>query len=184
MTSFNHYALGAVADWLHRSSPGSPRKRPLPCDSASRRARCPALDHAEARHVHAVRRGVRVLAARRTRRSWFRAVVPANTTAVVDLGDRDAFEVGAGTHEWRTPAAPASARPPLPGLDASLADVIDDPRAYRALLDTVAAFDADRAEAVRAETLWGANRTVATALMFVPPPLLSDVDAAIRQATA
>ncbi len=183
MTSFNHYALGAVADWLHRVvaglAPEAPGYRviriaPRPLS---------ALDHAEARHVTPYGEAS-VSWRREDEKILVRAVVPANTTAVVDLGDRDAFEVGAGTHEWRTPAAPASARPPLPGLDASLADVIDDPRAYRALLDTVAAFDADRAEAVRAETLWGANRTVATALMFVPPPLLSDVDAAIRQATA
>lgn len=52
------------------------------------------------------------------------------------------------------------------------------------MLDTVAAFDADRAEAVRAETLWGANRPVGSALMFVPPSLLAEVDAAIRRATA
>ena len=112
------------------------------------------------------------------------AVVPPNTTAVVDLPDVPATEVGSGTHEWRFAARAPSERPALDGLAASLADVIDDPRAYRALLETVARFDGDRAEAVRAETLWGANRTVGSALMFVPPSLLAEVDEALRAATA
>ena len=38
MTSFNHYALGAVADWLHRTV-GGPRARPRPATAASRRPR-------------------------------------------------------------------------------------------------------------------------------------------------
>ena len=183
MTSFNHYALGAVADWLHRTvaglapdAPGYARLRIAPRPLSG-------LDHAEARHltpygaasVGWVRDGSEVIVT---------AVVPPNTKAVVDLGRDETFEVGSGTHEWRMPAAPASVGPPLPGLDASLADVIDDPRAYRALLDTLAAFDPQRAEAVRAETLWGANRTVGSALMFVPPPVKAQVDEALRAATS
>lgn len=183
MTSFNHYALGAVADWLHRVVAGLAPE--APGYRAIRIAPRPltALAHAEARHLTPYGEAS-VAWAREGAEVVVRAVVPANTTAVVDLPGRDPFEVGSGTHEWRIPSAPASARPPLDGLEASLADVIDDPRAYRALLDTVAGFDAGRAEAVRAETLWGANRTVGTALMFVPPHVLADVDAAIRTATA
>jgi alpha-L-rhamnosidase len=183
MTSFNHYALGAVADWLHRTVAGL-----APDDAGYRRIRIaprplPALTHAEARHVTPygeasvawVREGGQVVV---------RAVVPANTTAVVDLPGSAPIEVGSGAHEWRFDAEPAVERPALDGLAASLADVIDDPRAYRALLDTVARFDEGRAEAVRAETVWGANRSVGSALMFVPPSLLADVDEALRAATA
>lgn len=183
MTSFNHYALGAVADWLHRTvaglapdEPGYRRIRIAPCPLSS-------LSHAEARHVTPYG-PASVSWAREGEQIVVRAVVPANTTAVVDLPATAAFEVGSGAHEWRFAAPSALERPALEGLSASLADVIDDPRAYRALLDTVAHFDAGRAEAVRAETFWGANRTVGTALMFVPPSLLADVDEAIRTATA
>ena len=95
-----------------------------------------------------------------------------------------AVEVCSGTHEWRFADEEAAERPALDGLAASLADVIDDPRAYRALLDTVTRFDAGRAEAVRADTHWGANRSVGSALMFVPPSLLAEVDEALRVATA
>ena len=183
MTSFNHYALGAVADWLHRTIAGLG-----PAAAGYRRLRIAphpiaALQHADARHltpygeasVGWVREGDEILV---------RAVVPPNTSAVVELGDEEAFEVGSGTHEWRMPAPAASALRPLPGLEASLADVIDDPRAYRALLDTLARLDPQRAEAVRAATLWGANRSIASALMFVPPPVLAEVDEAVRTATA
>lgn len=182
MTSFNHYALGAVADWLHRTVAGL-----APAAPGYRRLRIAprpltALDHASARHetpygtasVSWVRDGDDVVVT---------AVVPANTTAEVSVpGAPD--EVGSGTHEWRYREPAASALPALPGLNASLAEVIDDPRAYRALLDTLADIDPDRAEAVRSGTMWGAGRPLSTALMFTPPEVLARVDDAVRTATA
>jgi alpha-L-rhamnosidase len=100
MTSFNHYALGAVADWLHRSvaglAPAAPgyrviRVEPRPLDS---------LDHAKATFespygpasVGWRREGSGVVVD---------AVIPANATAEVVLpGSGDMFEVGSGTHSW------------------------------------------------------------------------------------
>lgn len=182
MTSFNHYALGAVADWLHRTvaglapaAPGYRRLRiaPQPLET---------LSSASARHLTPY--GEASVSWRRDRdQIVVTAVVPANTTADVAVpGAPD--EVGSGRHEWRFAAPATPPRPALDGLHASLADVIDDPRAYAALVDTVAAVDPDRAEAVRAETRWGAGRPVTTALMFTPPDLLASVDDAIRRATA
>lgn len=182
MTSFNHYALGAVADWLHRVvaglAPAEPGYRTL------RIAPQPlqGLDRAAARHRTPY--GEAAVSWRRVDDEIVvRADVPANTTAVVALPGVDE-EVGSGTYEWRFPAPVSPSRPTLPGLAAFLADVIDDPRAYRALLDTIAEVDPERAEAVRATTFWGAGRTVSTALMFTPPTLLESVDRAIREATA
>lgn len=182
MTSFNHYALGAVADWMHRTvaglapdAPGYRRLRIAPRPLAG-------LDAASARHLTPY--GEATVSWRRDGDEIVvQAVVPANTTAVVDLGD-EPVTVGSGHHEWRIPAPVAAAPPALLGLDASLADVIDDPRAYRALIDTLAAADPGRAEAVRAGTTWGRGRPLATALMFTPPDLLAQVDAAVREATA
>lgn len=94
------------------------------------------------------------------------------------------MEVGAGVHEWRVAAPAGPERPPLPGLEASCAAVIDDPRAYAALLDTLRAADPDRAEAVRSGTVWGERRHLGSALMFTPPPLLAEIDEAVRSATA
>ena len=186
MTSFNHYALGAVADWLHRvvaglapDAPGYARLRIAPRPLTR-------LDHAIGTTPHAVRRGIR-----RVGREGSDVVVrprcPPNTTAVVDLPGR-----GSGRSRWARARTNGGcrrrtgirARGPLPGLEASLADVIDDPRAYRALLDTLTAIDPAQAEAVRAETLWGENRTVGSALMFVPPPVKAQVDEALRAATS
>lgn len=182
MTSFNHYALGAVADWLHRTvaglapvAPGYRRMRvaPQPLESLSSASARHLTPYGEA-SVTWHREGDDIVVT---------AVVPANTVAEVTLPGAPA-EVGSGRHEWRFAAPTAPARPALDGLSASLADVIDDPRAYAALIDTIAAVDPDRAEAVRAETRWGAGRPVTTALMFTPPDLLASVDDAIRRATA
>lgn len=183
MTSFNHYALGAVADWLHRTvaglapaAPGYARLRVAPRPLA-------ALDHASARHLTPY--GEASVAWRRDGDAVVvTAVIPPNTTAVVDLPGREPFEAASGPHEWRVPATQAPARPPLDGLAASLADVIDDPRAYRALCETLAESDPGRADSVRTETVWASGRSLASALLFTPPDLLARVDAAVRAATA
>ncbi|GAA0491833.1 alpha-L-rhamnosidase N-terminal domain-containing protein [Microbacterium aurantiacum] len=66
----------------------------------------------------------------------------------------------------------------------NLADVIDDRRAYRALLETLSAHAPERVDAVRTGTVWGARRPLSTALMFTPPPVLEAIDRAVREATA
>ena len=182
MTSFNHYALGAVADWLHRTvaglAPAAPGYRRIRIAPRPLRA----LDHASARHLTPY--GEASVAWRREGDEIIvSAVVPPNTTAEVDLPGL-ATEVGSGTHAWRFAAPAPLERPELDGVEASLADVSDDPRAYAALVDTLAEHDPDRAVAVRSGTRWGRGRPVTTALMFVPPVLKDAVDAAIREATA
>ena len=103
MNSFNHYALGAVADWLHRSvaglAPAEPGYRrllvqPLPG---------PGLDHATARHDTPYGRAE--AGWRRTEEGvTVHAVVPTGTTATVVLPDgRPPIEVGSGRHEWVVP---------------------------------------------------------------------------------
>jgi alpha-L-rhamnosidase len=191
MTSFNHYALGAVADWLHRTvaglapaAPGYRRLRVAPRPLA-------ALEHASARHLTA--HGPAEVSWERepgTGVVRVRAIVPPNTTAEVALpglladGGTAPTEVGSGTHEWRVTVPAAPPRPPLPGLEAMLADVIDDPRAYDALLDALEETAPERVEGVRSGTVWGAGRPLSSALMFTPPDVLARVDRAVRDATA
>lgn len=182
MTSFNHYALGAVADWLHRTvaglAPAAPGYRRLRIAPRPLRS----LDHAAARHLTPY--GEASVAWRRAGGEIVvTATVPPSTRADVDLPGLRA-EVGSGTHEWRFTAESPTALPPLDGLSASLADVIDDPRAYDALLGTLDQHAPDRVPAVRDETRWGSGRTVSSVLMFSPPDLLTAVDSAIRDATA
>ncbi|MET2011207.1 family 78 glycoside hydrolase catalytic domain [Microbacterium chocolatum] len=108
MTSFNHYALGAVADWLHRRvaglAPGAPgyavtRIAPLFLEG---------LTHAEAvlESVHG-----------EIRAGWYRAAdgdicveasIPANARAEVVLPGVPVTRVGSGAHAWRVAACERS----------------------------------------------------------------------------
>ena len=102
MTSFNHYALGAVADWMHRDIGGI-----APLDPAYRRVlvrpRAGLTDSARASYdsLYGEFR-VEWRAARPAlgQDSPLEAtiVVPANACAVVDLPGADPIEVGSGTH--------------------------------------------------------------------------------------
>ena len=104
MNSFNHYALGAVGDWLHRTvaglssaEPGYRRLRiaPLPgggLTSASARHRTP---YGLAEVTWRIERSTIHIS----------ATVPPNTSATVVLPDGrgTTIEVGSGTHEWTSP---------------------------------------------------------------------------------
>ena len=132
MTSFNHYALGAVADWLHRvvgglapAAPGYRRidVRPRPGGG---------LTHARTRHLTPY--GLAECAWRiDAGRLEVEVVVPPNTAAEVTLpGEAAPLEVGAGRHRWTCPM-PDRVRPAL-SLDSTLAELVDDEPAWRALL--------------------------------------------------
>lgn len=99
MTSFNHYALGAVADWMHRVlaglAPAEPGYRtirfaPRPggtVTSASTRHRTPYGDAAiEWQLIDGVLKA--------------RVTVPVGATGIVDLPGRDTVVVTHGTHEF------------------------------------------------------------------------------------
>lgn len=99
MTSFNHYAFGAVADWMYRrlaglapDAPGYRRLRIAPVPIAG-------LDRAWARHETPYGMAEAGWTAS-DGQLQVRAVVPANTTAVVELPGEEPVEVGSGTHEW------------------------------------------------------------------------------------
>jgi alpha-L-rhamnosidase len=103
MTSFNHYALGAVADWLHRRvaglAPGAPgyrliEVRPLP------NAR---LTRARARHLTPY--GEASVAWERSGGELrLTVVVPVGASAVVRVPGADHDRpVRHGRHEWRVP---------------------------------------------------------------------------------
>jgi alpha-L-rhamnosidase len=133
MTSFNHYALGAVADWLHRTvaglAPGAPGYRrivvrPEPTHrltSANARMRTP-YGEAEAGWERAD--GLLTL----------RVVVPVGATAIVHVpGEEEPTEVGHGTHTWRVTDAWGAdgALPPAP----TVRDVLDHEEAWSKVVD-------------------------------------------------
>ncbi|TDD68946.1 alpha-L-rhamnosidase [Jiangella aurantiaca] len=102
MTSFNHYAFGAIADWLHRrlaglapAAPGYRRLRIAPVPVAG-------IDHASARQEtpYGPAEAGWTAEAGRLR---VRAVIPPNTTATVELLGAEPVDVGSGTHDWTIP---------------------------------------------------------------------------------
>jgi len=169
MTSFNHYALGAIGDWLHRvvaglapDAPGYSRIRIEPRPLAE-------FDHASAEHLTPYGTA---------RAGWSRegevvrvtATVPPNTTAVVVLPDGGTLHVGSGTHEWEMVDAAPPASPSRIGLDSTLAAVIDDLEAYRAIGDVLEAANPEAADAFRTTTRWSDGRELGEALFMHAGP--------------
>lgn len=121
MTSFNHYALGAVADFLHRRVAGLAadgvgwkhlRFAPLPGGG---------LTYAEARHDSPAG----VAAARWTRSDdslTFTATVPPGATGTVQLPGAPAHEIGPGEHRFTVAFRPAHEDPPVSGRQLAAPD--------------------------------------------------------------
>ncbi len=132
MTSFNHYALGAVADWLHRTvaglAPGKPGYRDLriqPHPGAG-------LTHAKATHYTPY--GPASCAWQIAGETITVEVeVPPNTRAHVCLPGKEQeepLEVGSGTHLWSYPyQAPGTVCEPLT-LDSTIGELIEHEEAF------------------------------------------------------
>ena len=178
MTSFNHYALGAVVDWLHRglaglsaAEPGFRRLRVAPAvlpglTAAGTRQETP-YGTAEAGWT---RSGDRVRVT---------ALVPPGTTAEVELPDGARHEVGSGAHSWELAWTDRLPAPALRGLDTDLADLVDDPEALDLVRAEVAAFDPGRARAFAGALRYEAGSPLRTALMFADPDGLDRVHRAL-----
>jgi alpha-L-rhamnosidase len=123
MTSFNHYALGAVADWMHRTvaglAPAAPgyreiEVRPLPGGG---------LTSASARHLTPYGEAS-VSWQRRDGRMNLQVQVPVGSSATVHVpGSAGPERVGHGHHEWDV-ADPSPATTPL-RAGATVRDVLD-----------------------------------------------------------
>ncbi|HEX5415136.1 MAG TPA: family 78 glycoside hydrolase catalytic domain, partial [Chloroflexota bacterium] len=106
MTSFNHYALGAIADWLHREVAGLAPAEPGYRRLAIRPRVGGGLTHARARHRTPY--GIAESAWRlENDHLTLDVVIPPNTTATVTLPETDnpPLEIGSGTHHWSYPVA-------------------------------------------------------------------------------
>ncbi|AXX29445.1 glycoside hydrolase family 78 protein [Actinosynnema pretiosum subsp. pretiosum] len=102
MTSFNHFALGSVADWMHRAvaglAPGAPGYRVIRV--APRFGG--GLVSAEAEHLTPYGRA-RVAWRRSGERAVVDVVAPTGTRAVLDLPGAPPQEVGPGRHRFTVP---------------------------------------------------------------------------------
>jgi alpha-L-rhamnosidase len=132
MTSFNHYAFGAVADWLHRTVAGLAPAAAGYREILVRPRPGGGLTSAAARHLTPY--GEASTAWRR--RDGYLEVevtVPVGCRAVIDLPDEDVTHtVGHGTHRWRRP----DHQPQETGRAAltTIRDVIDQPPLWDAVV--------------------------------------------------
>jgi len=110
MTSFNHYALGAVADWLHRVVAGLEPAAPG-CRALRFRPR-PGGGITWARARHETPYGTAAVSWEQTP-DGLRAqiTVPEGCTAVVELPGRPPVSVGPGEHHSSSSMTSASAAP-------------------------------------------------------------------------
>ncbi|TCR26263.1 alpha-L-rhamnosidase [Streptomyces sp. BK205] len=181
MTSLNHYALGAVVDWMHRTiggltaiEPGYRRMRIAPL---------PGGDLTSARLRHATPQGDVEVAWELSGRTVSLAVtVPEHTTAEVVLPlhpDGETHHVAGGAHAWSY-ELPAGAGPRHFSLDSTLKELADDPAAWRAFTDAFAVhFPGVPLDGAAPEA---AFMTVETMLGYVPgasPELRADLASAL-----
>ena len=137
MTSFNHYALGAVADWMHRTIGGL-----TPTEPGYRRMDIHprpggGITHARARHITPY--GLAECAWKiEDGKIDLNVVIPANTSARVALPGSDAapIEVGSGKWHWSVPYQDPDARGPFT-IDDLAGDVMSDTRARDAIMDVL-----------------------------------------------
>ena len=135
MTSFNHYALGAIADWLHRTvgglAPSTPGYRHLEMQPHPGGG----LTSARARHITPY--GAAECAwTIQDGKIEVVVVVPPNTTAHITLPEGGIpFEVGSGTHRWIYPYQVSDPSPRV--LDIKLDSLIDDPEAWNTVVKTI-----------------------------------------------
>ena len=175
MTSFNHYALGAIADWLHRvvaglapAKPGYKRLEIAPQPIAG-------LEWASTRHetpygtaeVEWHRAGGRI---------EVRAIVPANTDAVVTLPGSEPVIVGSGTHEWSVTDTGAGEAPRPLATSSTLAAIIDDPEAYQTVLEAFRSVDAGLAREFSKRTRWLPNEPLIGGFTLITPAVKAAIE--------
>ena len=180
MTSFNHYAFGAIADWLHRvvaglapAEPGYKKIRlaPQPIPGLTRASASHETPYGPSKIEWTIADGTMTVL----------ATVPPNSRATVTLPGAAAFEVGSGDFEWSLPWVEAvPARPPV-SPDSSLAALIEDPEAYRAVWQSMAAVDPATATEFRKHTKWVDERSLAGTFALIPPAVIEQVERALEE---
>lgn len=184
MTSFNHYALGSVADTLHRrvaglapAAPGYARLRCEPQPLPGLTAAAASLDtpYGKADVGWAVD-GDRLRVT---------VVVPPNTSADVRLpGWPRAVTVGAGRHEFGGVVPPGPDGPGAVDLDTDLSVLVDDDEALAAVAGALDGHGDGRGAAFLDDTRFAAGARLADVLMFAAPAVRDDVRRALEAVTA
>jgi len=177
MTSFNHYALGAVVDWLYRRLAGI-----APASRAYRRIRFEptpihGLDHARAtldtpsgQIVGGWKRSDGTLS--------LHLAVPAHATAEVRLPDGSHAEVGPGSYSWTVIDEPVPA-PPVLSLGSTFREIADDPEALATVLALLRQHDPSYEALVRRRVDWNTVDPLPAGLFDMPPSLFGELAGAL-----
>jgi alpha-L-rhamnosidase len=126
MTSFNHYALGAVADWMHRTIGGL-----TPAEPGYRRIEIRprpggGLAHAHTRHLTPY--GLLECSWKITDEKFdLDVTIPPNTTAriILPISDSQPIEVGSGIWHWSAPYQDPDVRGPYT-VDDPVGEIMSD----------------------------------------------------------
>jgi alpha-L-rhamnosidase len=183
MTSFNHYALGAIADWMHRIVAGL-----APAEAGYRKLEIapqflPGLDWASTRHETPY--GTAAVAWRRTGdQIVVEASVPANSSAVVRFPGMEPFTVTAGSFEWRMADATASAFPGPITTSTPLAVIMDDPQAYEAVMAAFTRVSPDLANEFTKRTAWLPNEPLIGGFTLIPPAVAAEIESSLTALNA
>lgn len=135
-TSFNHYALGAIADWLHRSIGGL-----APLDAGYQTMEIKPIIGGGLEYACSRLKTPYGLAECRWKLSQgmveMKVSVPPNARARVTLprSGKAAFELGSGTYSWSYRAEPETVRPIT--LDSSLSEYFADPGLVRIVVERI-----------------------------------------------
>lgn len=173
MTSFNHYALGAVVDWMYRHVVGI-----APVEPGYRRVRFAPVVLRSLDHAHATVD----TASGRVHGGWRRSdgvielqlTVPAHALATVRLPDGTELSAGPGEHSWQVADAADSTRPHL-SLGSSFRQIADDPEALEILTGIAGDQDAAVAGILRKRTDWNVEDPIPAGWFDVPPQMLGTI---------
>ncbi|MFJ2620977.1 family 78 glycoside hydrolase catalytic domain [Glutamicibacter sp. NPDC087344] len=172
MTSFNHYAFGAVVDWLYRRLAGIE-----PVAAGYRKIRyAPVI----ARQIDEVNASLESPSGR-IETSWSRKgdqvhchlVVPAHATAEVSLPDGQEYTVGTGTYHWLIDEAPVEFQKLHFG--STFRQLADDTEAREALWAPIEQFNSELAATLRKRIDWTLEDPLPVGLFDVPPPVQSEI---------
>ena len=146
MTSFNHYAFGAVADWMHRTIGGLTPTEPGYRRMEIRPRPGGGLTYAQARHVSPY--GLAECKWKIEDGTFdLDIIIPANASAFVFLPNGEQIEVGSGAWHWSVDYQDPDARGPLT-VDDLVGDILADDAAREAILnvfDTIGTPEFNRA---------------------------------------
>ncbi len=141
MTSFNHYALGAVADWMHRTiagiesaEPGYRHVRIAPRPGGG-------IAHCSATHISPYGK-INVSWKIEGGKFYLDAEIPANCTAEIMLpGTQAPINTGSGSWSWYCNYTDPDLRGPYT-VDDINGEILADPRALGILMKTLDELDA------------------------------------------